>query len=140
MRLLRHWKMILGLGALYGAGFVTGVVALVLVAVRHPNPDNLGYWADFRLNQYEKRLKLAPDQKAKIKPIVENTRNQIHAIVRLSCEQAMPVLDDAHKKIEAELTPQQRPEFEKISHEVLQRLRDFMQKEAAKSPAAPKPL
>lgn len=137
MRVLRHWKMIIGLAALYGAGCVTGVVLLLWVAVHNPSPESLNRWVNVRLNEYEKRLKLTPQQKEKIKPIVQNTREQVQAIARVSLEQTLPVLEDAHNKIEVELTPAQHKEFEKISHEVLQRLRDFLKKEAARSQTAP---
>jgi len=140
MRLLRHWKMIIGLGALYGAGCVTGFVLLLWVAVHNPTPEQLNRWVNVRFKDYEKRLKLTPEQKEKIKPIVQNTRDQVRAITRLSVEQTLPVLDDAQHKIELELTPQQRVEFEKISREVMRHLRDFAQKQTAKpAPPAPSP-
>lgn len=139
MRVLRHWKMILGLVAIFGAGCFTGVVALALFAFSHPSPETLNRWVNYRFKEYERRLKLTPEQHDKIKPIIQKTREQIRAIARNGCDQALPVLNDAHHQIEAELTPAQRVEFEKISGEMLQRLRDFAHKEAAKPPAPANP-
>jgi hypothetical protein len=141
MRFLRHWKMMIGLAALYGAGCVTGIVLLLWVAMHNPTPETLNRWVNFRFKEYEKRLKLTPEQKEKLKPIAQDTRDQIRAIVRVGLEKTIPVLEDAHRKVDAELTPQQKVEFEKISREMVKHLRDFAEKQEGKTapPAAAAP-
>ncbi len=139
MRILRHWKAILGLSAIFGAGFFTGAIGLLIVAINHPQPDQLNRWANQRFKEYERRLKLTPDQKVKIKPMVQEARDQIRAVVRNGVEQTVPILDKAHAQVSPELTPKQREEFDKIHREMVDRLREFEKKEAgpAKTAAVP---
>lgn len=131
MRILRHWKMILGLTALFGAGFVSGAIGLLVVAVNHPTPEALNRWVNFRFREYEHRLKLTPEQKVKVRPIVQNTREQVRAVARTAIEQSVPILDQAQMQIAAELTPEQKAEFEKMNRETMKRLREFALKEGA---------
>ncbi len=62
MRLLRHWKMMIGLARLFmeRASSSEVVVLLILVAVHNPSPESLDRWANYRFNEYEKRLRLDP--------------------------------------------------------------------------------
>jgi len=133
MRILRHWKTILGLTALFGAGFITGAVGLLIVAINHPSPESLNRWVNYRFKEYEHRLKLTQEQKVKIKPAVQTARDQIRAVVRNGVEQTVPILDQAHAQISPELTPKQREEFDKIHREMIERLRDFEKKEGGGS-------
>jgi hypothetical protein len=138
MRILRHWKMILGLAALYGAGCFTGGAGLLILAFTHPSPETMNRWVAHRFTEYENRLKLTPEQKSKIKPIAENARDQIRVVGRTAVEQAIPILEDAQKKIGPELTPQQREVFERMNRETRKRLQDFAHQASVPAPASVK--
>jgi hypothetical protein len=130
MRFLRHWKTILGLSALFAAGFFCGAIGLLIVAIKHPSPESLSRWVNYRFKEYENRLKLTQEQKTKIKPMVQKARDQVRTVVRNGVEQTVPILDQAHTQISAELTAKQREEFDKIHREMIDRLREFEKKEA----------
>jgi hypothetical protein len=130
MRLFRHWKMVLGLMVIFGAGVGTGgigtVVALQRIFSRTPPQEK---WVNARLADLERRLKITPEQKQRIRPIVESADMHIRDIGGESYERIVNVAQETHEEISRELNPEQREEFNRLRPQVISILRDLTQRE-----------
>ena len=82
MKLLRHWKLILGMTAIFGAGALTGTV-VTLQGVKRALTERsaLKRWGDARMAEFQRRLKLTPEQRKEIRPILDRTGDRFHGIV-----------------------------------------------------------
>lgn len=130
MILLRHWKMILGLMAIFGAGVGTGGVGAILLLVRNfTTPVPAQKWVDDRMTEFDRKLKLTPEQKSKIRPIMEAAVEQFRAIGRESFERIIATAGQAHEDIANELTPEQQAELKKMRPHLISLLRDLSQRE-----------
>lgn len=130
MRLFRHWKMIFGLMAIFGAGVGTGGIGTVVALHRiftRPQPQDT--WVNARLRDMERRLKITPEQKQRIRPIVESAGMRIRDIGGESYERLVNVAQETHEEISRELTPEQREEFNRLRPQVISILRDLTQRE-----------
>jgi Spy/CpxP family protein refolding chaperone len=146
MRLLRHWKMILGLMAIFGAGVCTGGVGLfVLIFKNITTPVATDQWVDSRLKDLDKRLQLTHEQREKIRPIVADTSARLRAIGGDAYEKIIATAEQAHADVAKELTPEQQKEFNKLRAQVINSLRDLSQREITvkgigkRTPAMPAP-
>ena len=130
MRFLRHWKMILGLLAIFVAGVGTGGVGTIVVLHRvFTKPVVSRNWADARLRDLETRLKLTPEQKERIKPIAERTADRFRAIGGEAFEKILVTARETHEEIGKELTPEQQAEFNRLRPQVISALRELAQRE-----------
>ncbi|RBP42503.1 hypothetical protein DES53_106212 [Roseimicrobium gellanilyticum] len=130
MRLFRHWKMILGLMAIFGAGVGTGCIGTVVALHRiftRPQPQDM--WVNARLADMERRLKITPEQKQRLRPIVESADMRIRDIGGESYERLVNVAQKTSEDIARELTPEQREEFDRLRPHVISILRDLTQRE-----------
>ena len=139
MTLLRHWKLILGLLAIFVAGIFTGVILTVggikRVVTLQANQER---WVKSRLTELDHGLKLSTEQKSKITPALEQSSEKFKGIVRESFVKVIQLVGDTHQTINKELTPDQQKTFEKIRVDNLRRWEEFAKKEANKAP--PKPM
>lgn len=135
MRLLRHWKMILGLLAIFVAGMGTGgflaITGIIKIVKHNAKPD---VWVAARIGEMEKGLKLTPEQKEKLRPIFQDAVEKFQGIVRNGFGEFLQVVEGAHSKMNEEFTPEQREKFVKMRSEAMKRWRDFMQLEVLKAP------
>ena len=71
------------------------------------------------LEHLSENLNLTPEQKAKVQPIVDQTRPQIAAIHQEAMEKMKAVMESAGAQIRPLLTPQQQEKFDamKKAHE-----------------------
>lgn len=130
MRLLRHWKMILGLFAIFGTGVGTGGVGTLVVLHKvFTSPVATKRWTESRLSDLEQRLKLTPEQKTKIRPIVENAATRFRGIGAEAFEKIIATAEEAHAEVAKELTPEQQAEFKKLRPQIINALRDLAQRE-----------
>lgn len=130
MSLFRHWKMILGLGAIFGSGFLTGVVTSVATIVHLVNkPEPVKQWVEARLKELDHRLKLTPEQRERIRPIVEKASARFRKIGAEAFSEIIVTAKETHEEVSKELTPEQRTEFNKYRQEVIAKLRELAQKE-----------
>src|SRR4051812_41449098 len=130
MTLLRHWKMIIGLVAIFGAGVGTGGVGVILLLQRvFSSPVATQRWADDKLKDLDRKLKLSPEQKAKIRPIMVTAAERLKAIGGSAFEQIITTAEQAHADVAKELTPGQKVEFNKLRKQVINSLRDLSQRE-----------
>ena len=103
MRLLRRWKLILGLLAIFVAGVGTGGIGVIMLLLRvFTTPVASQRWTEDRLVDLEKKLKLTPEQKerlAKIHRIYQGkiAEREIFLQQRLAEVQARGELEEAGK-------------------------------------------
>lgn len=130
MRFLRHWKMILGLMAIFGTGVGTGGVGTLVVLHRvFTSPVPTQHWANARLADLEQKLKLTPEQKAKIRPIVENAARRFREIGAEAFDKIIATANATHDEVAKELTPEQQAEFNKLRPQIIAALRELAQRE-----------
>jgi protein CpxP len=111
---------------------LTAVVAIALggfaVAVaENARGGGHGRWLDhaFGLEHMTKSLDLTPDQQAKVKPILDQTRPQVVAIHQEAMQKTHAVMDGAMSQIRPLLTPEQQKKFDglKKAHEDMRKAR-----------------
>jgi hypothetical protein len=130
MRLLRHWKMILGLMAIFATGVGTGGVAVIVLLHRVvTTPVSSQRWVDSRMADLERKLKLTPEQKGKIQPIVEGAVERMRGIGGEAFEKIIATAEQAHADVAKELTPEQQVEFNKLRKQIINNLRELSQRE-----------
>jgi hypothetical protein len=143
MILLRHWKMIVGLMAIFGTGVGTGGVGMIVLLHKvFTSPVSTQRWVDDKMADLDRKLKLTPEQKAKIRPIVTAAAERFRAIGGETFEKLVVTAEQAHADVAKELNPQQQAEFNKMRAQVINSLRDLFQREisvrgAGKRGAAP---
>lgn len=139
MSILRHWKMILGLLALFTAGLVAGMLLAVggiMKMVKHQARPEV--WVKARVGEMDRALKLNPEQREKVKPILEEAAGRVREIVRDGFGKMIVVVGETQDKISGVLDAEQKRTWETLRKEHLRRWREFATREAAKAP--PKPL
>ncbi len=130
MILLRHWKMILGLMALFGTGVGTGGVGTIVLLNRvFSSPIDTDRWVNSRMDDLDRRLKLTPEQKAKIRPIVTAAAERFRAIGEETFNNIIATAEQTHADVAKELTPQQQVEFSKLREDVIAKLRSLSQRQ-----------
>lgn len=144
MRLFRHWKMIIGLMAIFAAGVGTGAVGVVAIIVRTiSKPVSTQRWVDSRMSEFSRKLQLTEEQELKIRPIVQTAAQRFQSIGGETFQQIIATAEQAHADVSKELTPEQQVEFNKMRRQVINALRDLSQREitvrgAGRHGAAPK--
>jgi len=116
MSVLRHWKIVVALTGLFIVGVVTGSVMTVKVIkffVAKNARENIE-WPQTTFRDYQKRLKLTPEQQEKLRPVFMEAGSELRAIRR----DAGLVYWRLNRDVEKELTPEQQKEFEKIREEL----------------------
>src|SRR3954466_566850 len=130
MILLRHWKMIVGLMALFGTGVGTGGVGTIVLINRiFTTPVNIDSWVNDRMTDLDRRLKLTPEQKSKIRPIVTEAAERFRAFGDEAHDNVITTAEQAHADVAKELTPTQQVEFNKMRKGVIDNLRTLFQRQ-----------
>ena len=124
MNWLRHWKVVLALCGLFVLGAATGSV-ITLKVVKHviearTNPERM---SQNLLGEYERRLKLTPEQISKIRPILQRTGREMWELRTEMSGRTFQAIRLSHEEIAAELTPEQREEFTRLNREMRERQR-----------------
>lgn len=124
MSWLRHWKVVLALVALFAFGAATGTVITLKVVKRviegRTNPERM---SQSLLQEYQRRLRLTPEQADKIRPILQRTGREMWELRSEMAGRTFQVIRASHEEIAAELTPEQREEFARLNREMRERLR-----------------
>jgi hypothetical protein len=114
MKALKHWKVILVLVLVFVAGGVIGSVATMLHFKRsfeHGfDVENKVAWI---MKDLQKDLNLTPEQQPKIKAILLDTGHKFEGSFGLAMRESGTNMVAAWKQIEAELTLEQRPIFQR---------------------------
>lgn len=109
MRVLRYWKIVLGLVLVFGAGAVTGSVATHQVIKRGiERALNFERWKAGVMQELQTRLNLTPPQHQKIAALVDQHGREIRGLFSRTFNDCGQVLVQLQREIDRELTPQQR--------------------------------
>jgi Spy/CpxP family protein refolding chaperone len=109
MKALKHWKVILAVVLVFAAGAVTGSVATTL-HVKHAFERSLKVenWTADAMKHLQKDLTLTPWQQPKIKAILDDTAHQVVESFELAIKESGTNIVASWKRIDGELTPEQR--------------------------------
>jgi Spy/CpxP family protein refolding chaperone len=110
-----QWKLIAGFLLVFVAGGITGAFVGGSYARHHflelHRPERIGAQMKDRLRA---ELGLTPEQVAKISPIIDQTAAQLRVIRRDTGQRVHQVMADAHRKMAANLTDEQRQKLQQI--------------------------
>ena len=124
MSWLRHWKVVLALTALFLLGAATGTVITLKVVKRviegRTNPERM---SQSLLQEYQRRLRLTPEQIERIRPILQRTGREMWELRTEMAGRTFQVIRLSHEEISAELLPEQREEFARVNKEMRERYR-----------------
>src|SRR4051812_14006744 len=130
MILLRHWKVIIGLMAIFCTGVGTGGVGVILLAKHVSSTPVLTHrWVDDRMKELDRELKLTPQQKENIRPIIQTAAERFRAIGAGAFENVVATAEQAHEDVAKELTPEQQVQFKKFRQRAINSLRELMHRE-----------
>ncbi|MEN9575507.1 MAG: hypothetical protein RL514_3362 [Verrucomicrobiota bacterium] len=124
MSWLRHWKVILALLGLFLLGAATGTFITLKVVKRYiearTNPERM---SQSLLQEYQRRLRLTPEQAEKIRPILQRTGREMWELRTEMAGRTLQVIRLSHEEIAVELQPEQREEFARVNKEMRERYR-----------------
>jgi hypothetical protein len=109
MKILIHWKVILALVLVFGAGVVTGSV-LSFVHFKHAfeRGFTVEKWNTMTMKFLQKELKLTSEQEPKVRTIVEETGQQFGQSFGQAIRVSGTNLVVSWRRIDQVLTPDQR--------------------------------
>lgn len=130
MKLFRHWKMVGGLMAIFAAGMGTGAIGTVMLLHRvFTRAEPQDRWVTARLADLEKSLKLTPEQKQRLRPIVDRAGMRFRDIGSDAYAEITRIAGETRDELARELTPEQKAKFEEMRPQVLAKLRELAQRE-----------
>lgn len=109
MKTFTHWKVVLALVLVFGAGAVTGSVG-TLMHFKHAFERGLSVenWTAHTMKFMRKELKLTPEQEPKVRVILEETGRQFKGTFGQAIRESGTNLVSAWRRVDLELTPEQR--------------------------------
>ena len=118
------WKLIAGFLLVFVAGGLTGG----FIAAKHARHLFLGpphsHGLPDRMREHLRRqLDLTPDQVAKISPIIDQASSKLETIRIETAQRVRATLEESHRQIAPELTPEQREKLEKMEQMHKKRMR-----------------
>ena len=121
---LPNWKVSLSLVAIFLAGAITGAVLTLRVVKRvAAQQGQFEKWPSLILSRMQSRLKLTPEQTARIQPAVDQAARDLRDLRASAGTTILATLATLETQIERELTPEQKPPFEKIRRDLRNRIR-----------------
>ena len=132
---MNSWKIILAALVIFGAGVMAGT----LVATHHslraeenpsPTPEGRDHPRDLPrpplvdvlgkkfLQQLDEKLQLTSEQKTNIQKIIVEGQERNRAIWTNVAPQMREVIQDVHKEVREQLTPEQQKQFEELLKQV----------------------
>lgn len=114
MKLFKHWKAVLAVVLVFGAGAVTGSVVTML-HIKHAFEQGLNVkkFTDNAMADLQKDLTLTPVQQPKIRAIVDKSAHQVAQSFGRAIRESGTNLVDSWSQIDKELTPRQRVIFQR---------------------------
>jgi gas vesicle protein len=118
------WKLIAGFLLVFVAGGLTGG----FIGAHHARHFFLGpphsHGLPERMREHLRRqLELTPDQVSKISPIIDQTSSKLEAIRIETAQRVGATLEESHRQIAPQLTPEQREKLEKMEQMHKKRMR-----------------
>ncbi|MBI5773982.1 MAG: hypothetical protein HZA89_09610 [Verrucomicrobia bacterium] len=138
MSLLRHWKVILSMLAIFAAGVVSGGLLVIKIARQVSYRNSPEGWAPLAFSDYKNRLKLTPEQTQKIKPILDQAGQDIRAARNSSWQEFVQIIRRANDDITPLLTPEQQKTFDEMKSQARERWKTRMQPPRPKPPEKPR--
>jgi predicted HNH restriction endonuclease len=122
-----NWKIVLSLVAIFVTGAITGsFITLVVGKYEVHRQSDPHKWVELTMGRWRTRLRLSDDQERKLRPIVEETVNDLRNLRSLDLRETDDILARAQERIEPELTERQRRKFQRMREERRRRLRDWL--------------
>lgn len=118
MKLLRYWKIVLGLVLVFCAGVVTGSV-LAHYGVKRGVQRALDFdlWKAGVMHELQTKLDLTAQQHAKIEALVDQHGREIRGSFASTFKECGQFLVELQREIDRELTPQQREIHEQMKRQ-----------------------
>ena len=121
MSLLRHWKIILSMVAIFAAGVITGGMLVIKIAKHFGYRSSPEGWAPTTFRDYQTRLKLTPDQVRKLKPIFDQAGQDLRVVRDHNSQAFWEVIRRTNEEITQHLTPEQQKRFEELKRQAFER-------------------
>lgn len=137
MSLLRHWKVILSMVAIFAVGVVTGGLLIIKIGRQISYRNSPEGWVPLAFSDYKHRLKLTPEQVQKIKPIMDQAGQDIRAARNSSTQEFMQIIRRANDDITPILTPEQQKIFDEMKAQARERWKARIQQPRPKPSEKP---
>lgn len=126
MKLPRAWKLWLALLLVFTAGAVTGAAWTHMRFKQAFEKGVKHNWTEGAMSVLEKRLHLTPEQKPKVQSIVEETGQKLKAHFQETLNESGEIMVQSYRRVDQELTPEQRVEHQKLWQEMRERFKRDM--------------
>ena len=113
--MVKPWRILVAVLLIFSAGLATGRLSARLQnrATRNANPGWSGERVDF-LRQIGTKINLTPEQHAKVEVIMKESRERTHKITEPMRAAVRQEFESVKLRILAELTEDQRKDFERL--------------------------
>ncbi len=119
MNLLKHWKIILSLSAIFTAGMVAGgSLTLAWAKNQQLERTSVDFYTEATMNRLVKELQLTPAQAQKIQPVIADTGTEMNGLYRDTLQRVWTLIDASSNKIEEHLDEKQKGRFKSYLAEV----------------------
>lgn len=136
MSIRPSWKVGLSLAAIFLAGVAVGsllTIGVIRNKIRQNDQDS-SRLAQAVMQRLESELRLSPDQREKLRPIVERAGDQFRGLQVLALARAKRILQEVDGKVSEHLTAEQRARLEQLVRERQDRFRRFLGRELPDGP------
>ena len=126
MNAVSRWKIIATLIAIFAAGAITGsliTVGVIKHEVRRQSDPRL--WFQLTMNRWKVRLHLTPDQEQRLRPIVQQTVDELRNLRSLDLRETDGILTRAQDRIDPILNADQRARLRRMREERKRRLQEW---------------
>ena len=127
MNSIARWKIVVSLAVIFLAGSITGALFTVAIAKhevrRQSDPTQ---WFQLTMQRWKTRLRLTSAQEEKLKPIVQETVEELRTLRASDLRLTDEILARARTRIEPELTPEQRVRLQKMQEARKRRLQEWL--------------
>lgn len=122
------WKVILAFAGVFLAGAIAGG-PLALRLLRYDGPEyrrtsSRGLGPEI-MRHFTERLDLTPEQKEKIRPIIQRAQAETQRLRRENIRNLAATIEQMHSEIAAELTPAQREKLDEMRKRMRERAERF---------------
>ena len=127
MNSIARWKIVVSLTVIFLAGSMTGALFTIAIAKhevrRQSDPTQ---WFQLTMQRWKWRLRLTSAQEEKLKPIVQETVEELRALRASDLHQTDEILARAKARLDPELTPEQRVRLQKMQEARKRRLQEWL--------------
>jgi len=122
---LIHWKIVLALVIIFGAGLGTGwVAARRAIVARQVAMARPGAWDGLMLKRMEDRLKLTAEQKEEVAPLVKEAAMRLQAQRRRAFLEQVQTIRGFYEQVEPHLTVEQKDQLARAREQLREKMRE----------------